>query len=64
MNTNIDWLIMKHGVTRRRINERRYNKDCKMISEENELMKDFGPWLATCKNINVRFYQEQVMIPE
>ena len=40
MNTNIDWLIMKHGVTRRRINERRYNKDCKMISEENELMKD------------------------
>lgn len=41
MNTNIDWLIMKHGVTRRRINERRYNKDCKMISEENELMKNF-----------------------
>ena len=29
-----------------------------------DLMKDFGPWLATRKNINVRFYQEQVMIPE
>ena len=29
-----------------------------------DLMKDFGPWLATCKNMNVRFYQEQVMIPE
>lgn len=23
-----------------------------------DLMKDFGPWLATRKNINVRFYQE------
>lgn len=29
-----------------------------------DLMKDFGPWLATCRSINVRFYQVEVTVPE
>lgn len=41
-----------------------YWQHSKPYNSFEDLMKDFGHWLATCKNINVRFYQEQVMIPE
>ena len=41
-----------------------YWQHSKSYNSFDDLMKDFGHWLATRKNINVRFYQEQVMIPE
>ena len=43
---------------------KKYWQHSKPYDSFDDLMKDFGYWLATRKNINVRFYQEQVMIPE
>lgn len=41
-----------------------YWQHSKSYNSFEDLMRDFSPWLAICKNINVRFYQEQIMIPE
>lgn len=54
MNTKTVWRIAAETA-------KNYWQHSEQFDSFDELMAKFGPWLATCKNINVRFYQEQVI---
>ncbi len=54
MNTRTVWRIAAET-------SKNYWQHSEQFDSFDELMKKFGPWLASCKNISVRFYQEQVI---